>query len=286
MLQVEQSHRNGRLVSVWVLQEATKVAIEGDNSLTVLLQCSSTDTNMHLPSWVPDWSSYVYDGLRDTVQVQEDLSFQSSGRSHVSFHFCGGDEKLQQSQSRLSVRGIAIEVLLYCAPDMHSDEQTWKVSGKEITLDEGGQHRYLRDSAIYKVIESWMEVAFKLSPYPTGEHLLQAFARTLILNQYRSLSTPLIWPNFDVQNGFSHWLLSHRMDSAPLNEKIADALSSFSQKYKEGFFKDIEQEDAEITTAKKAEHVQRSLERSKDAMTIQSFVRDCTQENRFFHNWQ
>ena len=264
-----------------IYTETIKVAIEGEKSLTVLLQCSSTDTNFQLPSWVPDWSANVSSGLFELQSADSSLSFQSSGRSNASFQFFGGGEKLYQSQSVLSVKGITIDILQYCALDTYSGELTWQTPAESV-LEREASDQYLRDSAIYKVIEAWMEVALELSPYPTGEHLLQAFVRTLILDKNRISSIRPMWPDLDVRNGFSHWLLSHQMDFTPLKGKIADALALFSEAYKEGISKEIEQEDAEVTTANNAKHVQRSLERRKDAMTLQSLIGLFTLNNRFF----
>ncbi|KAG4432387.1 hypothetical protein IFR05_012137 [Cadophora sp. M221] len=96
-----------------VLTEATRSAILYDISLSALLHCSNGRARDGLPSWVPDWSTSEQTTLLPSALAVD--CFKASRENLASFSFPDEEIKVPASPSLLSVHGVVVDTLTYCA---------------------------------------------------------------------------------------------------------------------------------------------------------------------------
>lgn len=266
-----------------VFTEATKAAILHDESLAALLHCSisiTVDSSPSWPSWVPDWSTYPgFQPLRPFTSIVE--MFKASGNSKASFNFSDEQEQRHTSFGLLSVEGSVIDVLKYCASEVFHQTSTPDQKPEMETLSAVDVRR-LEHMAMYKTIEAWTTKASKLSPYPTGESLLGAFSRTLILDEYRRPAKQSSYPDLDVSQGFTHWLHSFRIASSCSDEDSAEGEEFSSKAFKHAFFAEIGQSGTEISETNAMDYVQQSLDRNANALAFDDLAYRYSENSCFF----
>ncbi|KAK0099322.1 hypothetical protein ONS95_006318 [Cadophora gregata] len=133
------------------------------------------------------------------------------------------------------------------------------------------------------MIEAWMTAICDCSLYPTGEHALQAFSRTLVFDQSRNWYWQDVYPGFDVGKGFSHWMLSYLSEWPHSDARNHEGEANFFVTgIRDSLFKRIVQEAMEsIQTDEETWYLQTSLEGNEDALIFQDLAMMCTQETSF-----
>lgn len=149
-----------------IFTKITRMAIEKDQSLLLLLQLVGTNRRDNLPSWVPDFD----DSSTRTPLCSE--HFHTSQHSSAVYTF-SGDTILELRGQIVDTIDEVPELRTYTLPEMdssvpfHNDEESrslLSIVQSIITLQE------------------WMLLGMRSQHYPTGESVLNAFYKTLTCN--------------------------------------------------------------------------------------------------------
>lgn len=263
---------------VEIYTEATKTAIENDSSLDILLQCSGAETLTQLPSWVPDWSSPRKNGLGSSFGVGDD--FKASGRSCASFYFLDDCESVHERHEILCVKGISIDVLNYCAPEMYLAHEIGRELDAENQTHENLQPRLV--SELHAIVAAWRAAISKLSQYPTGENALQAFSRTVILDQSRFPLFQNLYPSLNVLKGSTQWHHSQLAGSPQIGESDDEYENRLTEAFEEDFLEQAGRKTTENNKTSETKYVPRSLEITEDAAAFQHMASIYSRNTRFF----
>ena len=148
-----------------VYTELAKSFIERDRNLDILSAVENHRYRLRtrLPFWVPDWEAHPPSSPFSTHR--DFTSMRASGNSDSLCRF-------EHHAKCLVARGRVIDSVHYLGDAF---EEFIPLAG---TISQG-------DSAVYKAQamtrpRQWERMAWKLKSYPTGEHVKEAFTRTLI----------------------------------------------------------------------------------------------------------
>ncbi|KAL2060295.1 hypothetical protein VTL71DRAFT_9690 [Oculimacula yallundae] len=232
----------------------------------VLLHGPTVYSTYKLPSWVLDWSVDDYNVLYPSISKAD--NFNASNDSLVSFSFaCRHD--LTKVPILLSVKGVIIDTIRWCGPEACSQE-TQNFDAETLPVD---IVRPRKEVTIIESIEAGLAQASKLSPYPTGETILQAYSRTLILDVYRSPDAQLVHPGFDAGKGLSHLIhsyrLGYRLGSTHSDEEIIEGSEITSKAFREEFWEELGLDSAAPVETDMSETVELILDKGVNARAFE-----------------
>ncbi|KAL9100203.1 MAG: hypothetical protein Q9187_009392, partial [Circinaria calcarea] len=161
-----------------IYTEATRCAIQQDQSLLLLHIVTGTSRIENLPSWVPDFAQIP------SCLMKEYLAFGASKNTLVQCHFT-------ENGRCLNLNGQFIDVIKeWGSPLVWSWEDTG-FNGRVPTAD--------MYQVAYQTIQEWIHITEKVSPHQYAEPLVNAFGRTLLMDTIDERDTAQIlrlYPNF------------------------------------------------------------------------------------------
>ncbi|OQV08239.1 hypothetical protein CLAIMM_12545 [Cladophialophora immunda] len=156
-----------------IYEEIARLTLAEEKSLDMLADagCSKSRRQPHLPSWVPDWSSYpkepaliLSSGLTSTANYRASLNT----RLELPTKFASG---------LLEVDAYLVDTVLIEAARCGGEAEVIEVSGRA-GLPE---HRII--GVKQYLLSLWWCFGAKFNSYPTGQRPFDAFWRTLIANR-------------------------------------------------------------------------------------------------------
>lgn len=173
-----------------IFVDVCRFFIDSSRNLDIICQCpwQSDEGNLDvletrqtkgLPSWVADFKSDIFSGIKDRFSA---LLFAQRGIFSAGTKTCETRCRVSESSGALLVKAIFIDTVgEILQPDYFSDTDKewwgWWLSDPETCVKEW-MELYLRVPS-----ESDPDASWKLSPYKaTGEPLIQAYWRTLVMD--------------------------------------------------------------------------------------------------------
>ena len=161
-----------------IYTEATRCALQQDQSLLLLQIASGTSRIENLPSWVPDFAQLP------SCLMKEYLWFHASRNTLLQCHFT-------ENGRCLNLKGQFMDVIKERGSPLVWNWENTPLNGREPTAD--------MYQAAYQTIQEWIHITEQLPSYQYAEPLVNVFGRTLLMDTIEKRDTAQIlrlYPNF------------------------------------------------------------------------------------------